>query len=190
VVQRWAGRLRGTRRGWKLALTVAALAALTAGISVAVSSPGQTARALPLAKDFTLPTLDHPGQGVSLTRLSGRPVIVNFFASWCVPCKEETPLIARFYRSEDGRVAIIGVDSSDQASAALRFTHAAGVSYPVGFDPSSGTASEYGVIAIPQTFFLNARHRIVRRIFGAVTNAELTAGAALVSGRASGHLKT
>ena len=114
----------------------------------------------------------------------------NRDASWCVPCKKETQLIARFYHSEHGHVAIIGVDSNDQANAALRFTQAAGVSYPVGFDPSSGTASAYGVIAIPQTFFLNAHHRIVRRIFGAVTDAELAAGTTLISGRASGHMKT
>src|SRR5207253_1792028 len=109
------------------------------------------------------------------------------FASWCVPCKKETPLIARFYRSEHGRVAIIGVDSNDQASAALRFTRAAGVGYPVGFDPNAATAGAYGVIAIPQTFFLNARHRTARRVFGAVTSTQLTAGTALISGRGSGH---
>jgi len=184
VVPRW---LRRMRRGRKIGLAVVVLLALATGISVAAGAPGHAARVLPPAKNFTLPALGHPGQSVSLARFTGRPVIVNFFASWCVPCKKETPLLAGFYRTERGRVAIIGVDSNDQASAALRFTRAAAVSYPVGFDPSSATASAYGVIAIPQTFFLNARHRIAKRIFGAVTSTGLAAGAALISGHGSGH---
>lgn len=117
---------------------------------------------------------------MSLGSFAGRPVIVNFFASWCIPCKKETPLIARFYRSVHGRVAVIGVDSNDRARAALRFTRAAGVSYRVGFDPyPAATAIGYGVIAIPQTFFLDARHRIVKRVFGAVTMKGLARGAVL-----------
>ncbi len=56
--------------------------------------------------------------------------------------------------------------------------HAAGVSYPVGFDPSAATAAGYGVIAIPQTFFLDARHRVVERVVGAVTMKDLRAGIA------------
>ncbi len=106
-------------------------------------------------------------------------MIVNFFASWCVPCKKETPLLARFYRAEHGRVTILGIDSNDAAAAAaLRFVRAAGVSYPVGFDPAAATATAYGVIAIPQTFFLDARHRVVKRVFGAVTMQDLGAGMA------------
>ncbi len=180
AVPRWAGRLRGL----KIVLAAVALGALTAGIGLAVSAPGHVARTLPVAKSFTLPVLGHPGQTVSLARFPGRPLIVNFFASWCVPCKKETPLLARFYRSEHRRVIIIGVDSNDQAGAALRFTRAAGVHYPVGFDPSAATATVYGVIAIPQTFFLNTRHRIARRVFGAVTSTELTTDTTLISGRA------
>ncbi len=103
---------------------------------------------------------------------------MNFFASWCVPCKKETPLLARFYRAQRGRVTILGVDSNDAAAAAIRFVRAAGVSYPVGFDPAAATATAYGVIAIPQTFFLDARHRVVKRVFGAVTTKDLRAGIA------------
>ncbi len=104
---------------------------------------------------------------------------MNFFASWCVPCKKETPLLARFYRAQNGRVTILGVDSNDSAAAARRFVRAAGVSYPVGFDPTSAAAAAYGVIAIPQTFLLNAAHRVVKRVFGAVTLQDLRTGIAL-----------
>jgi cytochrome c biogenesis protein CcmG/thiol:disulfide interchange protein DsbE len=115
--------------------------------------------------------------------MAGRPVILNFFASWCAPCQKETPLLARFYRTADGKVVLIGVDANDKTSAALKFTRAAGVSYPVAFDPyPMHTTLSYGVAALPQTFFLDARHRIVKRIFGAVTEQELRTGVALMTG--------
>ena len=73
------------------------------------------------------------------------------------------------------------MDSNDETGPALRFVHAAGVRYPVGVDPlPAATTVSYGVLALPQTFFLNARHRIVKRIFGAVTMKELSAGVALM----------
>jgi cytochrome c biogenesis protein CcmG, thiol:disulfide interchange protein DsbE len=133
------------------------------------------------APAFTLPVLGHSGQRVSLSDYTGKPLIVNFFASWCDPCKQETPLLARFYRTEHGKVALVGLDENDAAASALSFTHANGVTYPVGFDPQITVASAYGVDALPQTFFLNARHRIVERIFGAVTLADLSHGIALAT---------
>jgi cytochrome c biogenesis protein CcmG, thiol:disulfide interchange protein DsbE len=117
---------------------------------------------------------------VSLRQYAGRPVIVNFFASWCGPCQKETPLLARFYHARRGRVAIIGIDVNDSAAAAARFVRRAGSGYPIGADPTAATATGYGVVAIPQTFFLNAAHRIVKRSFGAVTQADLTAGLAVM----------
>jgi thiol-disulfide isomerase/thioredoxin len=101
-------------------------------------------------------------------------VVVNFFASWCVPCKKETPLLARFFRTPRGRVVMIGVDVNDATAAALSFVRKARVTYPVGVDRSAATATAWGVVAIPQTFFLDAGHRVIRRVFGAVTPAELT----------------
>jgi len=148
-------------------------------VSLTTGTPRGAPRSLPVAKDFTLPALVHPGGRVGLAAYAGRPVIVNFFASWCVPCKKETPLLARFYRAQNGRVTILGVDSNDSAAAARRFVRAAGVSYPVGFDPTSAAAAAYGVIAIPQTFLLNAAHRVVKRVFGAVTLQDLRTGIAL-----------
>ncbi|HEX4657132.1 MAG TPA: TlpA disulfide reductase family protein, partial [Streptosporangiaceae bacterium] len=106
-------------------------------------------------------------------------------ASWCGPCRRETPLLARFYRASRGNVVIIGVDADDKAPAARRFVAAYGVTYPVGFESTSAVADAYGVseIGIPETFFLDSRHRIVKRILGDVTTAALTAGVALIDGR-------
>jgi thiol-disulfide isomerase/thioredoxin len=178
-----AQRLRGMSRIVKISCVAAALLiAAIAVVSLAVNGAGATPRTLPAARNFALRELGHPGRQVTLAAFAGRPVIVNFFASWCPPCKRETPTLARFYRESGGRTAIIGVDSNDENGPALRFVHSAGVRYPVGVDPlPAATTISYGVLALPQTFFLNARHRIVKRIFGAVTMKELSAGVTLMN---------
>ena len=158
-----------------------ALASSASGASGASGQPAQPADVA--APAFSLPVLGHSGQRVSLGQYSGRPLIVNFFASWCDPCKTETPLLAKFYRAEKGKVALVGLDENDVLGNAMSFTRADGVSYPVGWDPQFGIASAYGVNALPQTFFLDARHRIVDRIFGAVTLVDLQKGIALAAGK-------
>ena len=161
------------------ALVVVAALVVSAAAAPAAKSPPPKPR---LARTFSLPELGHPAATVSLASYAGRPVIVNFFASWCYPCQRETPLLARFYASEHGRVLIIGVDANDQTAAALHFVAKAGVGYPVGFDafPSRVTTS-YGVDALPQTFFLNASHHIVAKVMGAVTQQELVRDVALMN---------
>ncbi len=167
------------------ALVVVGVAGSLLGIALAGGS-GTPAQAQPMAPAFRLPALAQSGQQVSLSSYAGKPLIVNFFASWCGPCQQETPLLAKFYRDERGRVAMVGLDENDTMSNALSFTRAKGVSYPVGFDPQLTGASAYGVSALPQTFFLDARHRIVDRVFGAVTQADLSKGIALATGSAGG----
>jgi hypothetical protein len=76
---------------------------------------------------------------------------------------------------------MIGVDSGDQNGPALRFVRAAGVRYPVGFDPLPAAATiSYGVLGLPQTFFLNDRHQIVKRVVGQVTMKTLSEGVVLM----------
>ena len=81
---------------------------------------------------------------------------------------------------EGGRVAIVGIDSNDSAANAIKFAGGKGVSYPVGVDSALGAADAYNVAALPQTFFLDARHRVVERVFGALTRAELQQGVRLM----------
>jgi len=165
----------------------AVIAVCVAGSLIAIgvvgSASGQAARPAPVAApDFSLPLLgDDSGQQVALSRYRGQPLILNFFASWCDPCKTETPLLARFYRGGKGTVALIGLDENDVVANATSFTRAEGVGYPVGWDPGGSAATAYGVNALPQTFFLNARHQIVDRVFGAVTLADLHRGIALAT---------
>lgn len=168
-------------------LTITVAAVVTVAVAVALTAFGRPSTSLPAATGFSLVQVGQPGRHVSLAAYKDRPVIVNFFASWCTPCKRETPLLARFYREHHGQVAIVGVDSNDQAAAALKFMTAAGVSYPVGADPfPAAVTTSYGVIALPQTFLLNSKHQIVKRITGAVTAAELHAWAATTASGGSG----
>jgi cytochrome c biogenesis protein CcmG, thiol:disulfide interchange protein DsbE len=164
-----------------LAISVVILAAVGA---IVVAAAGQRTPKQPSprpARSFALPALGNPGREISLAGLAGRPVIINFFASWCAPCKRETPLLARFYRAEHGKVLVVGVDSNDGQANAMAFVRAEGVQYPVASDPAARVAVSYGVIALPQTFFLNAQHKIVRHVVGDVTQAELTSWARSVA---------
>jgi cytochrome c biogenesis protein CcmG/thiol:disulfide interchange protein DsbE len=149
-------------------------------VSLATSSSSSPPN-YPAAHGFTLPALGKTGQQVSLSQYQGKPVIVNFWASWCEPCQQETPLLASWYKQQDGHVNLVGVDENDTTAAALKFAKAKGVTYPIGFDPQVTIALDYNVDGLPQTFFLNAQHRIVDHVLGAVTKAELAKGLSLMN---------
>ena len=168
-------------------------AILAVGIVAGVSSTRTTNEAVPgagtssaeyaigqKAPAFDLAALGNPGAHVSMAAYAGEAVIVNFFASWCGPCRKETPLMARYYTSAHSTVRVIGVDASDSRAAALTFTKRYGVTYPVGSDPAATTAGAFGVTGLPQTFFLNTKHKIVDRVYGAVTQAALAKGVKLM----------
>jgi thiol-disulfide isomerase/thioredoxin len=182
----WRGRIRALR-GRRLAVAASAVAAAAVALIVIGATVGSGAPAphnLGRAKSFTLGMLGHPGRQLSLQSMAGRAVIINFFASWCTPCQKETPLIARFYRAGAGHVAIIGVDVNDSAAKAMAFVRKSGVTYPVAEDPMPMKAAiAYNLPGLPATFFLNARHLIVKRVYGPVTEAELADGARLMTGR-------
>ncbi len=180
-------RLPGGKRPPTLLIVAVAVSVALVGAIIAIDATAH--RAPPAAAPrpapaLTLPSLRDPAQQVSLGAYRGQPVIVNFYASWCSPCKKGTPLLAGFYRASRGKVAIIGVDADDSAPEARSFVTAYGVGYPVGFETTPAIANAYGVsgIGIPETFFLDARHRIVKRILGDVTMKDLTAGVALMDG--------
>jgi cytochrome c biogenesis protein CcmG, thiol:disulfide interchange protein DsbE len=183
-----AGPARGLRRRVRSVLLVvtalaglAVIGVLTVAVADGGSGHGSRPKAPVAAQPFTLAALGSADRQVSLAAYAGRPVIVNFFASWCVPCQHETPLLAGFFAAHHGQIQVIGIDSNDATAAALKFVRAEHVGYPVGADPfPAKAATSYGVLALPQTFFLNGRHQIVRHIAGQVTAKELAAWAAQV----------
>lgn len=181
-------RLQRVSRRAKIVGGSSAVAVIVAVALLVAAAHGPAPQAAPPrpATSFSLALLGQPGSTVSLASYAGQPVIVNFFASWCAPCKRETPLLARYYESHAGHVNVVGIDANDQQAAALSFIAKAGVRYPVGWDPfPASTTTSYGVYALPQTFFLNADHRIVAHVMGALTARALAGDVALMNQRTS-----
>ena len=114
------------------------------------------------APAFSLPRLQGSGD-TSLASFRGKTVVLNFFASWCAPCKREAPDLQslwRRYRSEG--LVVLGVDSGDAKSDARRFLSAHGVTYPIVFDPGEKLAyGPYALPGFPVTYVLNRQGRIV-----------------------------
>jgi peroxiredoxin len=114
------------------------------------------------------------GPPVTLAGLRGKAVVVNFWASDCIPCKQEMPrLQAAAGRWAGRRVAIVGVDVLDSHAAARDFVRKHDLTYAIGYDDLGELASRYGVIGTPTTFFIDRRGRIVKRILGPVPDAQL-----------------
>lgn len=126
------------------------------------------------APDFTLPTLD--GETISLSEFRGRPTVVNFWASWCNPCREEFPLLAAAleeYANED--LAVVGVTYQDIDSDSRAFVEEMDAVWPQAVDDGGATAQSYGVRAIPLTFFVDADGLIADRVIGFSSKAALDA---------------
>jgi cytochrome c biogenesis protein CcmG/thiol:disulfide interchange protein DsbE len=124
------------------------------------------------APAFTLTDLD--GRTVSLADLRGRPVIVNFWASWCGPCIEEMPLLKRASaeHASDG-LAVVGIVFQDRAEAARAFAARIGADWPAALDPGSAVANAYGVDAPPASFFVNRSGIVAGRQIGQLSAADL-----------------
>lgn len=144
----------GRRRG-RVAFIVPALvlAGLLAWGFLAPGDP-QPSR----APDFELELLD--GGTLSSDDLKGEPLVLNFWASWCTPCREEMPAFERMWqRYKDDGIRIVGVNIQDSREGAEGFLEEVPVTYPITFDPSGDLASALGVRGLPQTFFIDEDFR-------------------------------
>ena len=126
------------------------------------------------APDFTLPRLDAAGE-LRLSSLRGKAVVINFWASWCEPCKEEAPVLEAAWRKYRSRgVVVVGVDAQDFRADARRFMRRYGMTYPVVHDGPGETLGDYDLTGFPETFFVDRRGRLVgRRVAGAIDEATL-----------------
>lgn len=123
--------------------------------------------------EFSIPSLSGSGR-VSLSDYQGRPVIINFFASWCPSCQAELKAFGTASSAAGSKVAFIGIDTNDHAPAKARELLAAGGDhYPVGVDTSTAIATSYDVVALPTTVFINAKGKVVGESFGAQTVSSL-----------------
>jgi cytochrome c biogenesis protein CcmG/thiol:disulfide interchange protein DsbE len=150
----------------------AAALALVAGLlalliwRVAHSGGGRPSGAAPV---FSLPKLAAPGK-LSLASLRGKVVVLNFWASWCVPCKQEARDLEAAYRRWHGHgVVVLGVDSEDYAGDGRSFAHRYGLTYPLVHDPGTSVKQRYGVSGYPESYFIDRRGKVVHYVIGPLT---------------------
>ncbi len=157
-------------RWWKAVLILA-----TIGGVVVLLAYGFTKdpRAIPSiltgkpAPDFSLTLFD--GRTIRLSDFRGKVVFLNFWASWCPPCRAEARLLEQSWqRYKDQGVVFLGVDMQDTEEAARRFIQEFGITYLNGRDPKNRIAIDYGVYGIPETFFIDKEGRITYKHIGAL----------------------
>lgn len=152
-------------------LPVMLFLALAAYFSLALR-PDYDPRALPLAMmdqeapPFSLAGLN--GEGLSRDGLKGGPVMINFFASWCMPCRVEHPLLMRLAERE--HVPLYGIDYKDQPRAAIKLLTELGDPYKrIGVDADGRTGLDFGVYGVPETYVLDREGHIRKRFVGPLT---------------------
>lgn len=156
---------------WLVAAVAAVIALLTVNIA-RQAAPVDTPIVGRAAPAFDLETLD--GRRLSLADLRGSAVVLNFWASWCLPCREEAPLLAAADASYGPRgVRVLGVVYQDSADNARAFMSQYGQTYPGLLDPDGRTAIDYGVFGIPETFFIDSSGVVRSRQVGVLTEGEL-----------------
>jgi cytochrome c biogenesis protein CcmG/thiol:disulfide interchange protein DsbE len=125
-----------------------------------------------LAPEFKLPLFD--GSEIQLSELVGQPVVLNFWASWCPPCREEALHLERVWRQYNNEdVRIIGINIQDTSEDGMAHIREFDVTYPNGLDFDGSITVQYGVIGLPTTFFVNRRGIVDRRWVGPISEEQL-----------------
>jgi cytochrome c biogenesis protein CcmG/thiol:disulfide interchange protein DsbE len=126
----------------------------------------------PQAPDFTLERLDRDGE-LRLSSLRGKAVALNFWASWCIPCKEEAPFLEELWRENRERgLVVVGLNAKDFRRDALAFVERFELTFPIVHDGKSETLPSYGVTGFPETFVIDREGRVVQAFAGGVTSEE------------------
>jgi cytochrome c biogenesis protein CcmG/thiol:disulfide interchange protein DsbE len=155
-----------------LVLTLPLVGVLMAGLgrNMTVRSP-LVGRAAPA---FSLKPVGG-GQPIGTAELRGQPAVVNFWATWCVPCYQEHAVLTRAARTLEGRVRFVGVVYEDSEENVARFSRDQGASYPSLVDTEGRTAIAYGIFGVPESYFLDANGTIVSKYIGPLDEQTLAA---------------
>lgn len=155
------------------------------GSGTAVPSHAEAINALPkvgqLAPDFTLKALD--GSSITLSRLRGKAVLINFWASWCVACRDESPLLEGFYQTyQSAGVVVLGVNvtSQDTLDAARAYVEEMKLSFPIPLDEQGSVSKLYQAPGLPVSFFVDTQGIIRNVIVGQMRSGDMTEGLQLM----------
>lgn len=129
------------------------------------------------APDFALKSVGS-GETLDLAKFRGKPVVVNFWATWCRPCWDEHPTLTATARNMNGQVQFLGVVFQDEESKILDFLNQRGFAYPTVVDEKGKTAIAYGVGGVPETFFLDKNGVIVAKFDGPMSPDDIQANLA------------
>lgn len=150
-------------------LSVVALA-LVAGLLTSSGNGSDGAAGRRSAPRFELADVNDPATMVSLP--DGTPTVLYFFASWCVPCRREMPIVQDLFETRQD-VAIVGVNHQDHRSDAREFMATHGATFPAAHDPGASVALDYGLRGLPATVFIDAAGHIAATVHGEVDRDEL-----------------
>ena len=164
---------KGSRRIGQPLVVFAALAVVFVSLAYGLTAKGPGPLQEGPAPDFTLQLFD--GSQLSLSDLRGQVVVLNFWASWCPPCRDEAPILeATWQRYREQGVTIVGVDHQDTEAPALAFIEEFGITYPNGPDPRSRIAKAYGIQGVPETFVITHEGEIAKVFIGSPAEDQLT----------------
>jgi cytochrome c biogenesis protein CcmG/thiol:disulfide interchange protein DsbE len=136
------------------------------------AQPTETLQVGSPVPDFQLTALD--GSSMSLSEQQGNVVVLNIFASWCDPCREEAAALEETWRAYQNQgVQFFGIAYKDADSKAQAFLDEFGVTYPSTVEPENETARAYGVTGVPETFVIDQQGLLVRHFLGAITRDQL-----------------
>ena len=160
---------------WLLAVGVIGVAGVAAAVTTddSLSKVPGTVRLTGAAKAFTLEDVRAGRPPVSLEALRGKPVVLNFFGSWCPPCVREMPALQAMSERYRDRVAFVGVTFNDGREAAQGVLERTGATYPAAFDAKSELANDYGLRVMPTTWFIDARGNLLERKDGEFSEVQL-----------------
>ncbi|HZQ65749.1 MAG TPA: TlpA disulfide reductase family protein [Gaiellaceae bacterium] len=150
------------------ALTLAVVAGLLALLIWRVTHQAKSTRVGKAVPGFRAERLDGRGE-LSLASFRGKPVVLNFWASWCNPCKTEAPALERTWRAYRSRgLVVLGVDYTDASSDARRFVTKRGLTFPIVRDPSGKIGNSYRLTGVPETFVIDRKGRLVEHLLAPV----------------------